>query len=60
MKTEIFKGKDNQYYFTLKGNNNEIIATSGDGYKTKQGCLNGIDVIKKGINKTTINDKTKK
>jgi len=31
-----------QWYFQLKDNNNRIILTSTDGYKTQQECVNGI------------------
>jgi len=44
-KFTIFKGKDNQYYFNLKATNHEIILQS-EGYKQKQGCLNGIESVK--------------
>ena len=36
--------KDSQYWFHLKEDGNrEIIISSTEGYKTEQGCLNGID-----------------
>ncbi len=37
----IFTGRDNQYYWHLKGKNGEIVAQS-EGYQTKQGATNGI------------------
>lgn len=40
----IFTGKDDQFYFNLKAGNNEIILQS-EGYKTKQGALNGIESV---------------
>ncbi len=39
--------KNLQWYFRLKDNNNETILSSTEGYMTKQGCLNGIDSVKK-------------
>ena len=39
--------RDNKWYFRLQDNNNEIILSSTEGYNTKQGCLNGIDSVKK-------------
>jgi uncharacterized protein len=45
-KFTLFKGKDNQFYFHLKANNNEKVLAS-EGYTHKQGCLNGIDSVKR-------------
>src|SRR5687768_518175 len=39
--------KDSKWYFTLVDNNNKTILTSTEGYNNKQGCLNGIDSVKK-------------
>jgi len=45
-KFEVYKDKKGEFRFRLKAGNGEIIAT-GEGYKNKQGCLNGIESIKK-------------
>ena len=45
-KFEIYQGKDDQYYFRLKAGNGETTLT-GEGYKAKQGCKNGIESVKK-------------
>lgn len=45
-KYEIYKDKAGEFRFRLKAKNGEIIAT-GEGYKAKAGCLNGIESIKK-------------
>lgn len=45
-KFEIYTDKAGEYRFRLKATNGEIIAT-GEGYKAKAGCQNGIDSIKK-------------
>jgi len=46
-KFEIFKSnKNDEYYFRLRSENNEIILAS-EGYKTKQSSQNGIDSVKK-------------
>lgn len=45
-KFQIFKSVYNyQYYYRLKARNGEIIL-SGEGYTTKQSCLNGIASVK--------------
>jgi hypothetical protein len=45
-KFEIYKDQVGQYRFRLRAPNGEIIAT-GEGYTTKQGCLDGINAVKK-------------
>jgi len=45
-KFQIFKSpSNNQYYYRLKARNGEIVL-SGEGYTTKQSCLNGIAAVK--------------
>jgi len=45
-KFQVFKSThNNQYYFHLKARNGEKIL-SGEGYTTKQSCLNGIASVK--------------
>lgn len=43
-KWEIYKDKAGEFRFRLKARNGEIIVT-GEGYKSKDGCKNGIDSI---------------
>ena len=45
-KFEVYTDKQGEFRFRLKATNGEIIAT-GEGYKAKAGCLNGIESIKK-------------
>lgn len=44
-KFSVFKGTNNQFYYHLKSANGEKIL-SGEGYITKQSCLNGIASVK--------------
>ncbi|RTY72576.1 YegP family protein [Flavobacterium sp. LS1R10] len=45
-KFQVFKSSiNNQYYYRLKSKNGEIIL-SGEGYTSKQSCLNGIASVK--------------
>lgn len=44
-KFQVFKGTNQQYYYHLKAKNGEKIL-SGEGYTTKQSCLNGIGSVK--------------
>ena len=46
-KFQMFRSNSNsEYYYRLKARNGEIILY-GEGYKSKQGCLNGIDSVKR-------------
>jgi uncharacterized protein YegP (UPF0339 family) len=45
-KFEWYKDKASKYRFRLKAANGQIIAT-GEGYESKDACLNGIESIKK-------------
>ena len=45
-KYEVYEDKAGEYRFRLKAKNGEIIATS-EGYKSKAGCLNGIESVRK-------------
>ena len=45
-KFQIFKSSDNtEYFYRLRATNGEIIL-NGEGYTTKQSCLNGIASVK--------------
>jgi hypothetical protein len=43
-KFEIYQDKKGEYRFRLKAGNGEIIAT-GEGYKSKASCKNGIESV---------------
>ena len=45
-KYELYTDKAGQFRFRLKAANGQIIATS-EGYKSKDGCENGIQSVKK-------------
>lgn len=45
-KFEVYKDKAGEFRFRLKATNGQIIAT-GEGYKAKDSCLNGIASIQK-------------
>lgn len=56
-KFQIFKGKDDQFYFRLKAGNGEIICSS-EGYTTKQSCQNGIEAVKKVAASAPVEDQS--
>jgi len=43
---EWYKDKTEKFRFRLKAANGEIVATS-EAYKSKEGCVNGIESVKK-------------
>ncbi len=45
-KFEVYVDKKGEFRFRLKAKNGQIIAT-GEGYKAKKSCLNGIESVKK-------------
>lgn len=54
-KFEVYTDKAGEFRFRLKASNGEIIAT-GEGYKSKAGCLNGIESIKKNAPEASVVD----
>lgn len=47
-KFEVYTDKAGEFRFRLKATNGQIIAT-GEGYKSKSGCMNGIESVKKNV-----------
>ena len=45
-KVEVYTDARGEFRFRLKASNGQVIAT-GEGYKTKASCMNGIESIKK-------------
>ena len=45
-KFEVYADKAGEFRFRLKAGNGQVIATS-EGYKSKSGCMNGIESVKK-------------
>lgn len=45
-KFEVYTDKKGEFRFRLKAGNGEVIAV-GEGYSSKDACLNGIESIKK-------------
>lgn len=48
-KFEVYVDKAGEFRNRLKATNGQIIASSGEGYKTIAACLNGIDSIKRNV-----------
>ena len=54
---EINRSTDGQFYFTLKAQNHEVIATS-EMYTTKESCQNGINSVKTNAPNAEVVDNT--
>lgn len=52
-KYEVYADKSGEVRFRLKAKNGQVIAT-GEGYKAKAGCMNGIESIKKNAADATV------
>lgn len=59
MEFEIYKKWGGQYYWRLKADNNEIVA-SGEGYTAKGNCKKVVELLKSVTTKTPVIDLTKK
>jgi len=58
-KFEIFKGQDDKYYFHLKAENGQIVASS-QGYTQKAHAREGIESIKRIAADAEVEDMTAK
>ena len=58
-KFEVYADKAGEFRFRLKATNGEIIGT-GEGYKKKASCLNGIESIRKNAAEGNIEDAREK
>ncbi|MCD4733270.1 DUF1508 domain-containing protein [bacterium] len=45
-KFQVFKGKNGEFYWRMRANNGQVVATGGEGYKAKSDCLHGIELVK--------------
>ena len=46
----MIKGAKSEWRWSLTGSNGQIIATSGEGYKSKRDCLAAIALVKSSAN----------
>jgi uncharacterized protein YegP (UPF0339 family) len=50
-KFELYKDKAGEFRWRLRHSNGNIIADSGEGYKTKANAINGINSVKENVAK---------
>lgn len=58
MKFILYKDNVGEYRWRLKSGNGNIIATSSEGYTTKDNCKNGIRLVQDGAPGAPIEDLT--
>ena len=46
------------FRWRLRAGNNQIVATSGEAYKTKAACLRGIEIVRTGAASAEFVDQT--
>lgn len=44
---QIFRDAQGEYRWRLRAGNNQVIATSGEGYKARSDCEHGIELVKR-------------
>lgn len=57
-KFEVYKDASGEYRWRLKASNGQTIATGGEGYTSKAGCMNGIESVKTNAPGAEIDDQT--
>lgn len=57
-KFELYQDARGEYRWRLKAANGQTIATGGEGYTSKAGCLNGIESVKTNAPDAEIDDQT--
>jgi len=56
-KFELYKDAKGEYRWRLVASNGQTIATSGEGYKSKDSVTAGIDSVKKNAPSATVIEK---
>ena len=57
-KFEIYKDKSGEFRWRLVHINGQVIANSGEGYKSKASITNGIKSVKENASGATVEDTT--
>lgn len=50
MKYYLYRDSQNEWRWTLRASNNQVIADSGEGYSNRDNCLKGIALVKQSSN----------
>jgi uncharacterized protein len=55
---EVYKDRSGEFRWRLRHSNGNVIATGGEGYKSKRSAMNGIDSVKKNAPDADTDDQT--
>lgn len=53
---QVYEDSSGEYRWRLLADNNQVIATSGEGYKAKADCKHGIEVVKSVASKAQVKE----
>ena len=56
-KFEVYKDKSGEYRWRLVHTNGQMIASSGEGYKSKESAMNGIKSVKENAPGAAVEEK---
>ncbi|MGB7414328.1 MAG: YegP family protein [Thermosynechococcaceae cyanobacterium] len=57
-KFQIYQDKAGEFRWRLRAGNHQIIATGGEGYKSKSDCKHGIELIQRDAASAEIEDQS--
>jgi uncharacterized protein YegP (UPF0339 family) len=57
-KFEVYKDRGGEFRWRLRATNTQILATSGDGYKSKRDCMSAIESVKRDVANAPVEDTT--
>lgn len=46
-KFQLYQDSSGEFRWRLRADNNQVIATSGEGYKSRADCQHGIELVKR-------------
>jgi uncharacterized protein len=55
-KFEVYKDRGGEFRWRLRAQNTQVLATSGDGYKSKRDCMSGIESVKRAVAEAPVED----
>src|SRR5436190_2111180 len=53
---EVYKDKGGEFRWRLRAGNQQIIASSGEGYKEKRDCIAGVESVKRSAAEAAIEE----
>ncbi|MBC8102862.1 MAG: YegP family protein [Cytophagales bacterium] len=57
-KFELYKDTKGEFRWRLKASNGEVIADCNEGYKSKESCTHGMELVKRDAATAPVEDQT--